>query len=162
VLVESGGALVAELPVADGQCLVDEEDLGSQGGGHREMEACPHSRRVGLHAQVEEVAESSEFGHPAGSVPGFCGVETLGQQSELDIPPAGQVGPKHGLHAKERRGGPDQHLASGQGQEAGGGLQQAGFPGAVGADHPDRFADCHVEGHPADRFDDSGVGPLAA
>ncbi|SVB06725.1 uncharacterized protein METZ01_LOCUS159579, partial [marine metagenome] len=137
VLVESGGALVAELSVADGQCLVDEEDLGGQGSGHREVEAGSHSRRVGLHAQVEEVTESCELGYLVGPVPGFGGVETLGQQSELDVPPAGQVGPEHGLHAEEGRGGPDQHLAAGQGQESSGGLEQAGLARTVGADHSD-------------------------
>ncbi|SVA22141.1 uncharacterized protein METZ01_LOCUS74995, partial [marine metagenome] len=49
VLLQPPGALLPEGPVAHGQCLVDQQDLGRKGSGDREVEPGPHARRVGLH-----------------------------------------------------------------------------------------------------------------
>ena len=54
------GALALELLVADGEHLVDEQDVGVDVDRDREPEPHVHARRVVLHRRVDEVLEAGE------------------------------------------------------------------------------------------------------
>ena len=58
--VEVVEALALEGRVADGQDLVDEQDVGPGAGGHREGDAHLHARRVVLELLVHVVLELGE------------------------------------------------------------------------------------------------------
>ena len=60
IALELVEALLLEGGVADGEHLVDEQDLGVHLDHHREGEAHEHARRVVLELQVDEVAQLGE------------------------------------------------------------------------------------------------------
>ena len=59
-VVELLEALALELGVADGEHLVDEQDVGIDVDRDREPEPHVHARRVVLHRRVDEVLEAGE------------------------------------------------------------------------------------------------------
>ena len=60
-LLDLLGAPPLEALVADGEHLVDEQDLGLDVGGDGEAEAHEHARRVVLHRRVDELLEPGEL-----------------------------------------------------------------------------------------------------
>ena len=54
-------ALVGEALVADGEHLVDQQDVGIDVDRHRKAEAHVHARRVGLHRRVDELLHLGEL-----------------------------------------------------------------------------------------------------
>ena len=53
-------ALLLERGVADGQHLVDDQDLRLQMRGHGEREAHVHAARIALHRRIEELLDLGE------------------------------------------------------------------------------------------------------
>jgi len=162
VLVEPLGALLAKRPVADGQGLVDEQDLRGGGGGYSEVQPGPHTRRVGLHPHVDGVTQAGELDHRRQQVFDGGPVQTLGQQTDLDVAPSGQLVAEHGLHAEEGWHRPDPNFPGRDRKEPGGGLQHRGFARAVGADHAHALAYMHVECDSSQGVDLLGGWPVAA
>ena len=160
---EVGEPLVApplELLVADGQHLVDEQDVGVDVDGHREAEAHVHPRRVVLHRGVDEALEPGELDDVV-EAPVELGLgEPEDRAVEVDVLPPGQLGVEAGAELEQRR-----HLAARAAaalvglEDPGQALQQRALARAVGADEAVRDALGDLERDVAQRPELLVAGP---
>ena len=162
-LVDAGVALALELGVAGGQRLVHEQDVVALSRGDREPQPGAHAGGVGLHRQVDEVADPGELHDPGLGLLGLLRGHAHGQAAEHHVPLAGEVLEQRGVHPEQGPVAVGVHRALLGGQQPGDRPQQRRFARAVTADDPDRVAPVGHEGHPADRVHlADGRPPLAA
>ena len=150
-LLDPGVALDPELRVAGRQRLVDQQHVLALGGGDGEPKPGAHAGGVGLHRQVDEVADAGEVHDALVLVLGLLLGHAHGQAAEDDVALAGEVVEQRGVDAEQRRlaGGVDVALL--RRQQAGDGPQQRGLARAVAADHADGVAAVGHERDAADR-----------
>ena len=106
----AGGAKVVELlqapplelGVADGEHLVDEQDVGVHVDRHGEAEPYVHARRVVLHRRVDEVLEPGEVDDLVEALVELLLGHAEDRAVEEDVLPSGQLGMEAGSELEER------------------------------------------------------------
>ena len=153
--VELVVALLLEGGIADGQHLVDQEDLGVDVDHHREREPHEHARGVVLHLQVDEVAEFGEVDHAVEAPARLAGAEAEHGRVEHRVVARRQVGVEADPELDERRHAPvDVDRAAVDAVDPGQALQQRRLARAVAPDDAEELARLHGEGHAAQRVQD--------
>ena len=84
-------AAALEVLVADGEDLIDEEDLGVGVGGDGEAQAQGHARGVGADGVVDELAQLSEGDDVGDELLGVGGAEAEQRAVHADVLAAGEV-----------------------------------------------------------------------
>ena len=106
-LAEDVRALLLEGRVADGQHLVDQQDVGVRLDHHREGEPHQHPRRVVLQLQVDELLELGEVEHGVEPRRGLAPGEAHHHPVERHVLAGGQLGVEADAELDERaRRGP--------------------------------------------------------
>ncbi len=141
-------ALLLKVAVADGQGLVDDQDVGVDVHGHAESEAHVHARRVHLHGAVDESAELGELQDGRQALPDLRRAETEDRGVQHGVVAAGELRVEAGPELEDRSDVPArlQRAAGGAGHAAEK-LEQGALPGAVLADDADGLSAGHLEGH---------------
>src|SRR6185369_7530605 len=139
-LLDLGDALLGELLVADGEHLVDEQDVGIDVHGDGESEADVHAGRVSLHRLIEEVADAGEFDDAIEARVDLAPRETEHDAVDVDVLPSGDLGMESGAELDER-GDPSlhRHRSGGRLEDAGDDLQHRRFARAVPSDDAERL-----------------------
>lgn len=140
-------ALLLEEHVADGERLVDDEDVGLGDGGDGERDARDHARGEVLHGHVHEVGQ-------LGKVDDLLEVrvdELLGvteeRAVEVDVLAGGELEVETRAELDQGRDvTADDALALAGLQHAGDDLEHGGFAGAIGANQAHDLAGLHLEG----------------
>ena len=153
-------ALALERRVADGEHLVDDEDVRLEVRRDREREPDVHPARVALHRRVDEPLDLGE-GHdlvelrldlsPPHSEDGAV---------QVDVVAARELRMEAGADLEERADSAlDPRLAGRRRRDAGEDLEQRRLPGAVVADDAHRVAAFDLEGRVAQSPDLLAVAP---
>src|SRR4029453_2079233 len=112
-------ALALERLVADGQDLVDQQDVGADVDGHGEAEAHVLARAVVLDLVVDERLELGEGDDVVEVALGLAAGEAEDGRVEVDVLAAGELAVEAGPQLQQRRDPPpDRDRAGGRGQDA--------------------------------------------
>ena len=121
-----------KVEVADGEDLVEEEDVGVEVGGDGEGEAHIHAAGVILDGGVNEVFEAGELNNLLKLSVDFFGAHANDGAVEIDILAAAQLGVEADPHFEQRAHfAKDLHLAFCGASQARNDLEQSAFSGAV-------------------------------
>ena len=133
-------AFLLKLGVADGQDLVNYEDLRFEMCRDGEGETDVHAARVMLHRRVDEplhLGEGHDLVEPGSD---FRALHAEDRSVQEHVVPAGQFGVKSGANLQERGDAPAQDGAAGGGfGDAREQLEQGGLARAVAADDAHHF-----------------------
>ena len=155
-------ALPLERLVADGEHLVEQQDVGLDVRGDREAEAHVHPRRVRAHRQVDEVLEPGEGDDLVELLADRRAAEAVDRAVEVDVLAAGQVGMEARAELEQRADPPADGDAAGRRlDDSREQAQQRRLAGPVAADEADRAAGLDRERDVAQR-DDVGAAHAAA
>src|SRR5690606_29404928 len=143
-------ALLAELAVAGGQSLVDEQHVVRLGGRDGEAESCAHAGRVGRHGQLDELVDAGEVDDLLVLLGHLGRGHAHGVAAENDVAFTGQLAHEGRVDAQQGRLTVGVDRAGGRRQQAGDGPQQRGLAGAVAADDADGVAVVGDEGDAPD------------
>src|SRR5581483_8044623 len=151
-LVELLGALLLELLVADGEDLVDEEDVGIDADGDREPESDVHARRVVLDRRVDEGREIGELDDLVELRRDLLAREPEDRAVEVDVLATAELGVEPGAELEQRRHATvDRDPPAIGSQDVGDALEHRALPRAVLADEPEARALFDLEAHVAQR-----------
>ena len=100
--VEVVEALALELGVADGDDLVDDEDLGVDVDGDGEAEAHEHAARVDLHRRVDELLDAGEGHDVVVDLVDLLAAHPEDGGVHVDVLAAGEVGVEPGAELEQR------------------------------------------------------------
>lgn len=78
--------------IADGECLVDDEQVGVDSGGYRKGEAHVHAAGVGAYGLVDEGADVGKLDDFVGALRDFVRLHAEGGGVEEDVFAAGELG----------------------------------------------------------------------
>jgi len=155
--VDAIGAAGLEARVADGESLVDEEDVGEPLGGHGEAEAGDHARGVVLEGAGGDVGEFGEVEDGVGAATGLGGGNADEDGGEDDVLAAGEFGIEAGAEfEKGRDAAADQELALGGREDACDELEEGALAGAVSAEDGDGLPSMDIEGDAAEGPEGAG------
>jgi hypothetical protein len=146
-LLHLAEALLLEGEVADGEDLVDDQDVGLQVGGHGEGQADVHPGGIALHRRVEELLDLGEGDDLVELAIDLGLLHPEDRAVEVDVLAAAELGMEPGADLQERGepaaepGDPARRL-----DDPAEDLQQRGLPRAVPADEPDDLASPDLEG----------------
>jgi hypothetical protein len=151
-LLDAAQAAVLEDRVADGERLVDDEDVGLDVGGDGEGEADEHPRRVGLDRLVDErpdLGEALDLGEePLGLAPR----EPHQRRVHVDVLDARALRVEARPELEERRHAPlAPDAPAGRLERPGDDLQQRRLAAPVRPDDPRRRPRLDLEAHPPQR-----------
>ena len=145
-------ALALERLVADGEHLVDEQDLGVDVDRHRESEPRRHTRRVVLHLVVDEVLDLGERDDLVEDPVDLLTGESEDRRVQVDVLAPGEVAVEARAELEQRgdaavlhdrpRGGP---------HDPGHALEQRRLARAVVAEEAEGLALVDVDGHVLER-----------
>ena len=139
-------ALLLEGEVADGEDLVDDQDLGLQVGGHRERQPELHAARVALHGRVDEGADVRELDDLLEAALDLAALHVEDRAVQEDVLAAGELGMEARAHLEQRSDPAAQpRLAPRRRRDPGEDLEQRALAGAVVADHAEGLAALHLE-----------------
>ena len=99
--VEAFEAASLEGVVADGQYLVDEQDLGFDVDGHGEAEAYVHARGVVAYGFVDELVQFGEADDVVEALADVAGGESQDGAVEVDVLAAGEFGVEAGAQFQQ-------------------------------------------------------------
>ena len=112
-------ALALERLVADGQDLVDQQDVGADVDGHGEPEAHVLAGAVVLDLVVDERLELGEGDDLVEVALGLAAAQAEDGRVQVDVLAAGQLAVEAGPQLQQRRDpAPDGHRAGGRGEDA--------------------------------------------
>ena len=125
-------AAALELGVADGEHLVDEQDLRLELCGDREGEANGHPARVPLDRRVDEALDAGEL-HDLGELPGdLATLHAEHRAVQVDVLAPGQLRMEAGADLEQAAHAPaDLRPPLGRGRDPRQDLQQRRLAGAV-------------------------------
>ena len=136
-----------EVLVADGQNLIDDQDLGAHVDGDGEAQAHVHARRIMLDRHIDVIAQFGEVQDVVKKALGLLAAEAQHRGIEIDILAPGEVGVEAraqfqqgadaAMHPDFARGGLD---------NAGDQLEKGALAAAVAADDAHAAPRQHVEG----------------
>jgi hypothetical protein len=162
VLLELGDlvqALALERLVADGQDLVDEQDVGADVDGHGEPEPHVLARAVVLDLVVDERLELGEGDDVVEVALGLAAAQAEDGRVQVDVLAAGELAVEPGPELQQRGDpAPDLDRARGRGEDPGQHLEQGRLAGAVGADQADGLAGPDLEVDVLERPEPLGAG----
>ena len=165
-LVHLAKAFFLELGVADGEHLVDDQDLRLQMGGDGEGEAHIHARGIALDRGVEEFLDLGEGDDLVEFLADLGAAHAEDRTIQIDVLPPGQFGVKTGADLEQARDpAPERDPAGGRLGDAGKDFEQGRFAGAVAADDAEDLALLHLEADIVQRpkfFDRVTLDDLAA
>jgi hypothetical protein len=139
-------ALMLEVGVADGQRLVDDQDVGPARGGDAERQAHLHARRVHAHRLVDVVADVGERFDLRHQRDDFIDPQADQLAGHQRVLAAGEIGVEtHAQFQQRRHAALDRHASRGRLRGAGNELEQRALAGAVDADDAHRFARRELE-----------------
>ncbi len=95
-------ALLLEPGVADGEDLVDQQDLGLEMGGHCERQTHVHPARVVLHRRIEELLDLGEGDNLVELLLDLGPLHPEDDAVQEDVLAAGQLVVEAGAHFQER------------------------------------------------------------
>ena len=128
-------ALLLEALVADGEHLVDEQDVGLDVDRHGEAQTDVHARRVVLHLVVDELLELGELDDLVEALADLPARQPEQRAVQVDVVPAGELGLEARAELQHRRElAADDDLAGGRLQDAGDALEQRRLARAVPAE----------------------------
>src|SRR5581483_2180392 len=131
-LLDTGVGPGLKLGVADGEHLVEEQDLGVEVRGDGERESHLHPRRIPLDGDVDEVADTGEVDDLVELPPGLCTRHAEDRAVEEDVVSPRQLGMKAGAYFEQTADTPmDLDAATGRLRDAAQDREQRGFPGTV-------------------------------
>src|SRR6516164_33143 len=96
-------AFLLKFGIADGEHLVNYQDLGFEMGGHRKSEAYIHARRIALDRSVEELLGLGEGDDLVEFSADLGAAHTEDRAVKVDILAAGQFGVKPGANLEQAR-----------------------------------------------------------
>jgi hypothetical protein len=156
---DAAEALPLERLVADGEDLVEEEDVGVEECRDREAEAHGHPGRVRPHRAVDRVLELGERDDLVEAPADLGARKTLDRAVQEDVLAPCEIQVEAGTELEQR---PDPALRT---DTAGGGLddpgdqaQKRGLPRSVPADETDCIAAADLDGDVAERPDVRRLG----
>ena len=151
-LTEGVGALLLEGGIADGQYLIDQQDVGVDLQHQREGEPHEHPRGVVLQLQVDEVPEFGEVDHGVEAVARFLRGEAHHHPVEDDVVAGGEVEVEADPELDEGSEATRDPDRPGVGAvDAGEQLQQGALARAVAADDAEELALADLEGDSVER-----------
>jgi hypothetical protein len=133
-------ALGAEVRVAGGQRLIDHQDLVALGGRDGEPQSLRHTRGVGTHRVVDEVADPGEVHDGLVAFLDVLRGHAHGQAAEHHVPLAGQIVEQRRVDAEQGRLPAAVDGALLGREQPGDRLQQRRLARPVPADDPDGVA----------------------
>src|SRR5664280_1644350 len=140
-ILQLSETLSLETGVADGEYLVDQENLGLEVGRDGESQAQIHAGGVVLYGGVEEAVDLGECDDLVELAADLGALHAQDGAVEIDVFAAGQLQVEAGAHLEQASDAPVQLDAPlGRLGDAGQDLEQGGFTGAVAADHADDLA----------------------
>lgn len=143
-LLHALDAFGGEVGVAGPQHLVDNQDLGFDGGRGGEGQAGVHARGVGLDRLVDEVAQLGEFDDLLLLGPNDRRGQALVGQRGPDVVAAAEFGMEAGAQLKQGLNPPiNLDVTLGGGHVSGDDLEQGALAGPVAADDPQPLAVGH-------------------
>ena len=155
-------ALALERLVADGEDLVEQEDVGVEMRGDREAEPHVHPRGVGAHGPVDRLLELGEGDDLVEALADLSPLEPVDGAVEEDVLAAAEVGMEAGAELEQRADpaadvDPSRRRLDDPGDQP----QQRRLAGAVAADEPDRLPRLDGERHVFERLHVLRVGAAA-
>ena len=139
-------ALRAEARVADGEHLVDDDDVRLDVCGDGEREAQVHPPRVALERRVQKALEPREVDDLVEAPVDIPPRHAEDRGVEVDVLPPGQLGMEAGADVEQRAGAPPRPGETGGGLgDAREHLQQRRLAGAVRPDQAERLVLRHRE-----------------
>ena len=143
-----------ERGVADGEHLVDEQDVGVDLDRDREGEADVHARGVVLELELLELAQFGEVDHLVVARARLARREAHHDPVEHDVVARGQILVEADAELDEGRQAPvHPDPPAVDAVDAGQALQQRALAAAVAPGDPEELARAHVEGDVAQRFE---------
>ena len=144
----TGAPDIALARFADGQDLVEQEDLGLEVGSHREGQPHVHAARVALDRGVEELLQAGELDDGV-ELPVDLGlVHAEDRPVQVHVLATGQLGVEPGAHLEQAADtAPQPDLAGRRRRDPGEQLQQGALARPVAPDEPQHLALVHVEAH---------------
>ena len=138
---DAAEALALERLVADGEDLVEQQDVRVEEGGDREAEPHRHPRRVRPHGPVDRVLELRERDDLVEPLPDVGAAEALDRAVQEDVLAPGEVEVEPGAELEQRADPPLRAHASGRRlDDPGDEPQQRRLARAVAPDEPDGLA----------------------
>jgi hypothetical protein len=145
-LGDLGQALALERLVADGQDLVDQQDVRADVDGHGEPEAHVLPGAVVLDLVVDERLQLGEGDDVVEVALGLAAGQAEDGRVQVDVLAAGQLAVEAGPQLQQGRDpAPDRDRAGGRGEDARQHLEQRRLARAVGADQPHGLAGADLE-----------------
>ena len=137
-----------ECLVADGESLVDDENVGIGMGADRKGEPRHHAGRVIFHLLIEERADAGELRDRRKPFLDLVPLEPENCAADPRVFPSRQRAVEAGAKRQDRRNTAVYFdLAGGWGGDAADDLQERRLAGAVAADNADALAFAHLEAH---------------
>ena len=153
-------AFLLECIVADGQHLVDDQDLRLQVRGDGEGQPHVHPRGVALHRRVEELLDLGEGDDLVELAVDLHLPHAQDGAVEIDILPAGKLRMETRPHLEQRGDSSSQpDDALGRLRDPAEDLEQGRFARTVAADEPDDLPPLDVEGDVPQGPERRGLGP---
>jgi len=141
-------ALVLEARVADGQNLVDEDDLGVRVGGDGKAEANVHARGIVLDGHVDKHVQLGKVDDVIHLATDLVVGQAQDRAVQIDVLPAGEVGMKARPQLQEgTQPAVDLHKPGGGLDDARHELEDGAFAGAVRPDKAHHFAHLDLEAY---------------
>ena len=156
-------ATALELRVADGECLVDDEDVGLEVGRDGERQAQPHARGVALQRRVEEPLDAGEGGDLVEARADVAARHAEDRPAEEHVlPPRELVVEARADVEQGAEPAADASDAGGRRRDPREDPQQRGLARTVAADDADQFAGAHRERHVLQRPEVLALGATAS
>src|SRR5262249_20098394 len=147
-------ALVLKGCVADGEHLVDNEDLRLQMRGDGEGQPNVHPSRIVLHRRVDEFLDAGKGDDLIETTSHLGGLHTEQDSTEVHVVAARQLVMKTGANLEERTNSPmELGMPLRRLDDARENLEQCALAGAVSADNADDLASFDVEADVVERPD---------
>ncbi len=145
-LLHAAEATALELGVADGEHLVDEQDLRLEMSGDGESETHVHPARVPLHRRVDELLDPGELDDRVVAPVDLAALHPEDRPVQIDVLAAGELG-MEACSDLEQAADAAANLDAPRGRrrDAGEDLEQRRLPGAVPADDAEHLALLHLE-----------------